>query len=79
MVVPPRRDVLGRLRERVDGLGGRDDGFRSPLWDAARGDFGLERSFKSLRGLGEERVRRGAAHSRNESLAHREAMYPRNV
>ena len=67
MAVPPRHDVLGRLRERLDGLVG-GTAVVSPLWDAAlRRFFSLERSFESLRGLGERGECREAAYSREES------------
>ena len=67
------------MRERHLGLDGVGDEVVSPLWDAARGNFGLDRSFESHRGLGKGRVCREAAHSQDESLAHREAMCPRSV
>ena len=81
MAVPPRHDVLGRRRERVDGLGGRDaDGGLDLLSGTPHAAvFSLERSFESRRGLGEKRVCREAAYSQGESGKHREAMCPMNV
>ena len=67
MAVPPRHDVLGRLRGRLDGLGGWDGGCISSLGRRSAAIFGLERSFESLRGLGERGVCREAAYSREES------------
>ena len=79
MAVPPRHDVLGRRRERVDGLGGRDGGLDLLSGTPHAAIFGLERSFGSRRGLREKTVFREAAYSQGESGKHREAMCPMNV